>query len=122
MKRVITILIMAVTFQTRALITSNLVADWQAGIGVTASGGQISQWNDQHQLLNNDGLTNNLTQANATYQPYDVTDAQGYRGVMFPWAFGSAHPNDYLNIPNTLPILNTTNMTVYIVATGPMDQ
>lgn len=122
MKQVFTMLFMAVTFQTRALITNNLVADWQAGVGVTAASGRISQWNDQHQLLNNDGLTNNLTQASATSQPYDMTDAQGYRGVMFPWAFGSAHPDDYLNIPNTLPGLNTTNMTVYIVATGPMDQ
>jgi lysophospholipase L1-like esterase len=122
MKLASPILFLAMTLNAYALISSNLVADWQAGVGVTTVGGQISQWNDQHQLLNNDGITNNLTQTSATYQPYDMTDAQGYRGVMFPWAYGSAHPNDYLNIPNTLTGLNTTNLTVYVVATGPIDQ
>jgi hypothetical protein len=33
MKQVVTILIMTVTIQTRALITNNLVADWQAAAG-----------------------------------------------------------------------------------------
>ena len=68
-----------------ALITNNLIADWQSGVGVTASGGRISQWDDQHQLLNNDGRgPYNLTQSTSTLQPYDVTDAQGRRGVLFP--------------------------------------
>jgi len=122
MNRLLTILFVTVACGARALITNNLVADWQGGVGITTAGGRVSQWNDQHQLLNNDGLTNNLTQASATYQPFDMTDAQGYRGVLFPWAFSGAHSNDFLNIPSSLPALSTTNLTVYVVATGPMDQ
>src|SRR5262249_34995577 len=100
-----------------------LVADWQSGVGLTVSGGQISQWNDQHQLLNNDGLgPHNLTQPTSTLQPYDVRDARGNRGVLFPWAASSGHPNDYFNISSSLTGLSSTNFTVYAVATGPSDQ
>jgi lysophospholipase L1-like esterase len=123
MKRLATILFLVAAFDVHALITNNLAADWQGGTGITVSGGQISQWNDQHQLLNNDGLgPHALTQSNAAYQPYDVTDAQDYRGVMFPWGFSTANPNTCLIISNSLSGLNTTNLTVYIVATGPVEQ
>ena len=123
MKSLATILFLVAAFDVHALITNNLAADWQGGTGITVSGGQISQWNDQHQLLNNDGLgPHTLTQTNAAYQPYDVTDAQGYRGVLFPWGFSAPYPNTYLNISNSLSGLNTTNLAVYIVATGPVEQ
>ena len=35
------ILFLAMTLNANALISSNLVADWQAGVGVTTVGGQI---------------------------------------------------------------------------------
>jgi lysophospholipase L1-like esterase len=122
-KNFVFILFLAAAGNLHALITNNLVADWQGGVGITGSGGRISQWNDQHQLLNNDGVSPyNLTQSTASLQPYDVVDAHERHGVLFPWAFGSSHPNNYLNIPNSLTGLKTTNLTVYAVATGPMDQ
>jgi lysophospholipase L1-like esterase len=123
MRKFVVILFLIAAVHARALITNNLVADWQGGVGVTVSGGQISQWNDQHQLLNNDGLgPHNLTQSTSTLQPYDVRDAHGNRGVLFPWAASSGHPNDYFNIPSSLTGLSSTNFTVYAVATGPSDQ
>jgi lysophospholipase L1-like esterase len=123
MKWLAIIFFLVAAFDVHALIANNLAADWQGGAGLTVSGGKISQWNDQHQLLNNDGLgPHTLTQSNAAFQPYDWTDSQGYRGVMFPWAFSSANPNTCLNISNSLSGLNTTNLTVYIVATGPVEQ
>ena len=122
MKWILVMLSLMSGFDSRALLTNNLVADWQGGVGVTVSAGRISQWNDQHNLLNNDGVTNNLTQSTTSLQPYDTIDAHGFRGVMFPWAFSSQHPNDYLTIPSSLTNLSTTNLTVYVVATGPFDQ
>jgi hypothetical protein len=122
MRRAAVLFISALALQSRALITNSLVGDWQGGVGATVSAGRVSQWNDQHNLLNNDGVTNNMTQGTASIQPLDYTDAQGFRAVMFPWAFSSAHPNTYLTIPNTLTNLQTTNLTVYVVATGPFDQ
>ncbi len=118
-----TILYLALAFSAPALITNNLVADWQGGVGITAAGGRISRWNDQHALLNSDGLTNDLTQATATAQPYNMRDAHGYPGVMFPWGVngsGVLPPNTFLNIPASLGGLKTTNTTVYVVATGPV--
>lgn len=114
-------LVQLLALRASALIANNLAADWKGGVGVTASGGRISQWNDQHTLMNNDGITNNLTQANASFQPIDWVDAHGFHGVMFPWGFSSSHPDDYLNIPSSLTV-NTTNLTIYVVATGPTDQ
>lgn len=123
MKWIAIIYLLVAAFDLHALITNNLAADWQGGTGITIAGGQISQWIDQHQLLNNDGLgPHTLTQSSVAHQPYDVTDGQGYRGVMFPWAYSSANPNTCLNISNSLSGLNTTNLTVYIVATGPVEQ
>lgn len=121
MKRMLIIASLLAGFEASAVISSNLVADWQAGVGIVASGGRISQWNDQHQTLNNDGLgPHNLTQTNAPAQPYDTTDARGNRGVMFPWSFFAPQPNTGLNIPNSLGGLDTDNTTIYVVATGPM--
>jgi len=73
-------------------------------------------------LLNNDGLgPHNLTQtALPAQQPYAVTDARGYAGVMFPWGYLSASPDTYLKIPTTLSGLHSQNTTVYLVATGPL--
>jgi len=106
-----------------ALITNNLVADWQAGAGATISGGRISAWNDQHQFLNNDGLgPHALTQTNVSFQPYDVFDAHRYRGVMFPWGAAASHPHTFLALPTTLGAFDTTNTTVYIVSTGAGEQ
>jgi lysophospholipase L1-like esterase len=123
MRKLAIILFLTATGNLHALITNNLVADWRGGAGMTTSGGRISQWNDQHQLLNNDGSgPYDLTQSTSAAQPYDVVDAQGRRGVLFAWAFGSSHPNYYLNIPSSLSGLKTTNLTVYAVATGPVDQ
>ncbi len=123
MRWLATMFCVTMAFNTPALLTSNLVADWQGGVGITATGGRISQWNDQHALLNNDGLgPHHLAQTNAAFQPYAVTDAHGYAGVLFPWAFGAAHPNDFMNIPGSLTGLKATNLTVYIIATGPVDQ
>src|SRR3954447_16119727 len=112
-----------VTSQSHAIITNNLVADWQASAGITAPGGLVSQWSDQHQLLNNDGLGPHLlTQTNATFRPSSVTDAHGYAGVMFPWAVPGSHPHTVLNLPSSLGGFDTANMTVYVVATGPFAQ
>ena len=123
MKRIAAIFALMAAFNVHALIANNLVADWQGGAGVTASGGRISQWTDQHQLLTNDNLgPYSLTQTNPTYQPYDVSDAQACRGVMFPWGFSTTHPHTCLNVPVSLGGLNATNTTVYVVATGPANQ
>ncbi len=116
----LTLVFVAATFPASALITNKLVADWQGGVGITAVGGQISQWNDQHLLLNGDGLGPHLlTQPNAASQPYEVTDAHGYPGVLFPWGYAAAHPKTFLNLPGSLGGFDTTNTTVYVVATGP---
>lgn len=105
----------------RALLATNLVADWQGNNGITAPGGRVFQWTDQHQALNPDGLGPHvLTQSNATYQPYAVTDAHGYAGVEFPWGYLSASPNTFMNLPPSLSGLDTKNSTVYVVSTGPL--
>jgi hypothetical protein len=112
----------ALTLRAQALITNNLVADWQGGVGVTVRTGRVAQWNDQHLLLNNDGLgPHSLAQTNTSFQPYDFTDPHSFRGVMFPWGTGTAvpHPHTTLNIGATLGGMSLTNMTVYVVATGP---
>ena len=124
MKRFLAMCAGAVAFKAGALITNNLAADWQGGVGITATGGRISQWNDQHQALNNDGLgPHHLTQGIAANQPYDITDAHGLRGAMLPWGTTNPdslqHPKTHLNIPASLTGLSTTNLTVYVVATGP---
>lgn len=117
------LLLLAAAGNGRALITANLVADYQPGVGITATNGRVAQWDDQHCLLNNDGITNHLTQTTASSRPWDVTDAQGRRGVMFPWGIGAvAHPHATLNLPASLTGLNPTSLTVYAVATGPSNQ
>lgn len=108
---------------SNALITNNLVADWQAGSGMTLSAGRVAAWSDQHQLVNNDGLGPHLlSQTNATFQPYDIFDAHRYRGVMFPWGAAASHPHTFLNLPASLGGFDTTNTTVYIVSTGAGEQ
>lgn len=116
------ILVLLLCPRAEALITNNLAADWQAGVGITASGGLVSQWNDQHLVLNNDGLGPfNLTQSTPTNAPYSVTDARGFPGVLFTWAYFSPLPQIFLNIPNALGGFDTENTTVYVVATGPLE-
>lgn len=121
MRRLSVIALLTLAFSARALITNNLVADYRGGVGITAVSNRVAQWDDQHNLLNNDGVTNNLTQPTAANRPWDFTDPQGNRGVMFPWGTGSQvpHPHATLSIPATLSGLNATSLTVYIVATGP---
>jgi lysophospholipase L1-like esterase len=110
-------------WEVPALITNNLAADWQASIGMTVSTGRVSQWNDQHLLVNNDGLGPHvLSQTNAAFRPYDVSDAHAYRGVLFPYGVPGSHPKTYLNIPASLGGFDTRNTTVYVVLTGAGEQ
>ena len=114
-------LVLFLGFNASAIISSNLIADWQGGLGVVAPGGRISQWSDQHLASNNDGLGPHvLTQTNASPQPYDWTDTRGSRGVMFPWSYFAPFPNTFLNVPATLGGIDMDNSTIYVVATGPM--
>lgn len=104
-----------------ALISTGLVADWDAALGITSSSGRISQWDDQHQTLNNDGLgPHNLTQSTNGAQPYLVTDTTGFQTVDFPWNETSIQPTNCMVIPTTLTGLDYSNMTVYAVMYGPL--
>ena len=113
--------LLAVAWNTHALLTNEIVGDWRGGVGITASNGLVSKWNDQHQLLNDDGLgPHNLTQTNAAAQPWSVSDAHGQPGILFPWSYDVPLPQAFLNIPATLGGFDTENTTVYAVTTGPV--
>ncbi|HSU53389.1 MAG TPA: SGNH/GDSL hydrolase family protein [Candidatus Dormibacteraeota bacterium] len=121
-RRALSLLLLLCGFSAQALLTNNLVADWRADLGITAPTGRVSQWTDQHQLLNNDGLgSHQLTQTNGSRQPYTVQDPAGGPAVMFPWG-SPTPPQTYLNLPTTLGGFDTANTTVYVVGSGPAAQ
>jgi len=90
-----------------ALPTTNLVARYIAGQGLTTSSGRISKWNDQS------GNGHHATQNNEAIQPYDTTDSQGRPVVRFPNV-----TNCWLEIPTTLS-LNTRSFSAWAVRTSP---
>ena len=99
-----------------SLPTENLALDLDARAGVTAGGGRVSQWEDQHLNLNNDGSgPHHATQADATYQPMLTRDWLGAPCLLFPWGYSTAHPRYYLEVPASLSI-STQACTVYAVA------
>ncbi len=92
--------------EAAVLPTTNLVARYIAGTGVTESGGRISQWNDQS------GSGYNLTQATSTNQPYNTTDYLGRPVVRF-----TQTGVNYLTIPSGLT-LNSRSQSIWIVKIG----
>lgn len=99
-----------------ALPTTNLALDLDARVGVTESGGRVSQWDDRHLLLNNDGSgPHHAVQADPTYQPKLTRDWFGAPCLLFPWGYSAAHPRYFLEVPASLSV-NTQACTVYAVA------
>ena len=106
------------------IITNNLVADYQAGAGYTLTeAGQVSQWSDQHNTLNNDGVTNNAVQSDPVLMPLATTDRWGDACVLYPNGEVISYTNpvavgNALDIPATLTCHSRTS-SVYAVCTGP---
>lgn len=94
-----------------ALPTTGLILDLRAGVGITASGGRISQWNDQS------AAGNHLTQTTAAAQPYDAVDEDGEKIVRFPAGTGNLqNAAVYFDLPSSLVISNQRAHTMLIVA------
>jgi len=116
MKITLAILCLFAGWVRAAVPGTGLVADYNAALGVTESGGLVSQWNDQHQTLNADGLgPHNATQATGASKPTLVTDFQGNPGILFPWDLSPSHPNTFLTIPTSLTGMATRSLSVYAV-------
>lgn len=111
---------------TAQIITNNLIADYQAGVGYTLQNGYIATWADQHNLLNNDGVTNDAVQAESAEDrmPLADTDAQGMACVLFRYGFPFSGTNvarrtNTLTIAETL-VSHSRTSSVYAVCTGPI--
>ena len=99
-----------------ALPTANLALDLDARVGVSASGGRVSRWDDRHLSLNSDGSgPHHAVQGDTTYQPMLTRDWLGAPCLLFPWGYGAAHPKYFLEVPASLTI-TTQACTVYAVA------
>lgn len=103
-----------------ALLTTKLLVDYHVTGAITSGDGRIYQLNDQHQLLNNDGLGPfNATQTGFNFRPYLKIDIDGNSGIEFPWGiigYQSGIPNTYLDIPTSLTGFNSQSYSLYAVA------
>jgi lysophospholipase L1-like esterase len=88
-----------------ALPTTNLVARFIAGTGITEAdaAGRVSQWDDQS------GNANHATQATAGNQPYTAAD-----GLARPVVKFAASSSTYLSLPGTLTAL-ARSCSIWIV-------
>jgi lysophospholipase L1-like esterase len=101
------------------LISSRLVADYDARAGVTTNAdGYVSNWSDQHAILNADGNgPHDATQATDALKPKLVRDFSGRLGLLFHSDPAITTISNCLAIPTSLTNW-TQGVSVYAVANG----
>lgn len=101
------------------LIQSNLVLYLRADSGITTTNNSLLwQWKDVHNdynAVNPDSITNVFSQPSTNAMPLYTNDFQGNKCVLFPWAYGAAHPTNYLRT-GTLTGPTSTRFTLYTIA------
>lgn len=105
-------LLLSATLMCAQPPSTNLVARYIAGTGITSNGGNpdlISQWNDQTA----NGY--NLTQSTDARKPYNAVDSQSRPVVRFPYAYPT-HPNRYV-VGATLTLV-TRSYTMCAIRSG----
>ena len=102
-----------------AYITDNLVLDLDANYQVTTSlSGSVpvvTNWGDNHYLMNNDGKYNNATSSNATYCPLYETGSDNIPYLLFPWTYGSTTNSMSLQVSSSLGPIASRSCSVYVV-------
>lgn len=84
---------------------ANLKIWLDANVGITQSGGLVSQWDDQS------GNNNHLTQGNSSQQP--TYSATGFNGALPGVTFANASPNDrWLRVTNAA--ISSASLSVFM--------